>query len=199
MTISFGHRGTARPDGSTKEAWFAYRCGHCDSPASGAVLAYALDENGKPAVRWLQCPTCHKGSVWLADGSVFPGIPFGPRIEGLPPEVEAAYEEARRCMAANCFTAGEGMCRKILMHVAVEKGAKERDTFSAYIDHLAGAGYVTPPMKEWVKLIKDHGNRAQHRVEPPTPERAQGTLLFTAQLLRSVYEMGHMAARFAKP
>jgi hypothetical protein len=88
------------------------------------------------------------------------------------------------------------MCRKILMHVAVDKGADEGKTFASYIDHLAAEGYVTPPMREWVKLIKDNGNEANHRLASPERRRAEGTLLFTAQLLRSVYEMGHLAGQF---
>jgi len=96
----------------------------------------------------------------------------------------------------NAFTATEAVCRKILMHIAVDKGAKEGQTFASYIDHLEKAGYVTPPMHEWVKLIKDHGNEAQHQLRSPERQRAESTLLFTAQLLRSVYEMGHIAARF---
>jgi hypothetical protein len=84
----------------------------------------------------------------------------------------------------------------------VDKGAKEGDRFAAYIDFLEEQGYVTPPMRDWVKLIKDHGNDSQHKLAVPDRQRAEGTLLFTAQLLRSVYEMGHIAAQFgaeAKP
>lgn len=197
--IYFGHRNTTKHDGSTPDGWYGYVCGHCGRSASGAVLAVANNDSGQPAVRWLQCPTCHRGAVWHYEGTVVPGVAFGPEIEGLPADVNQAYEEARRCMSANCLTAAELMCRKILMHVAVEKGGKEGEAFAFYIDHLATAGYVTPPMRDWVKLIKDHGNLATHRIDTPSLERAQGTLLFTAQLLRSVYEMGHIAARFAKP
>ena len=58
---------------------------------------------------------------------------------------------------------------------------------------------MTPPMKEWVKLIKDHGNEAQHLIAAPDRKRAEGTLIFTAQLLRTVYEMGHLAGQFTTP
>jgi hypothetical protein len=124
---------------------------------------------------------------------------FGPDIEGLPDDVSQAYDEARRCLAVNAFTAAEGVCRKILMHVAVDKHAEEGKTFASYIDHLAREGFVTPPMRDWVTLIKNHGNEAQHLLQAPSEKRAQGTLLFTAQLLRSVYEMGHLARQFTSP
>jgi hypothetical protein len=54
-------------------------------------------------------------------------------------------------------------------------------------------------MRPWVKLIKDHGNAATHKLETRNRERAEGTLQFTAQLLRSIYEMQHLADKFAKP
>jgi hypothetical protein len=198
MPIPFGHRHIGKPDGSTPEGWFAFTCGHCGRDVSGAVLANTNDHLGRP-VRWLQCTSCHEASVQSSGGTIYPAGKFGPNIEGLPPDVAAAYDEARRCLGVDAFTAAEGMCRKILMHVAVDKEAKEGDTFAAYIDYLATAGYVTPPMKGWVKLIKDHGNKANHKLEASDRARAEGTLTFTAQLLRNVYEMEHLAEKFTKP
>lgn len=197
MAILFGHKQVNKPDGSTADSWHGYRCGHCGREVSGAVLAYNREnKHNQRLTLWLQCSVCYKGTTQEADGSVAPGSAFGPVVEGLPTAVEEAYNEARRCMSVSAFTAAEGICRKILMHVAVDKGAAEGKTFSFYIDYLAGQGYVTPPMREWVTLIKDHGNEAAHRLEPPERQRAEGTVLFTAQLLRSVYEMGHLASRF---
>lgn len=195
---AFGHRAISKPDGSTADAWFGYTCGHCGTQVSGAVIAIVGRAQGG-AIRWLQCSKCHDASVQSDSGAFHPGVAFGPPIEGLPAEVAEAYEEARRCMSVNAFTAAEALCRKILMHVAVDKGAKEGDTFVSYIDHLAKQGYVTPPMKEWVNLIKKHGNEANHRLEPPERQRAEGTVYFTAQLLRTVYEMAHLAGRFGAP
>jgi hypothetical protein len=99
-------------------------------------------------------------------------------------------------MSVSALTATEILCRKILMHVAVDKGAEQGATFASYIDHLIDEGYVTPPMKEWVNLIKKHGNDSNHRLEAPDRGRAEGTIYFTAQLLRTVYEMAHLATRF---
>jgi len=195
-----GHKGVHKPDGSTPDSWLPYTCGHCGHAASGYVIAYAVGENTTATqIRWLQCPTCREPSVETTSGAIVPGAAFGPEIEGLPKEVESAYEEARLCLAVNANTAAEGVCRKILMHIAVDKLAEEGKTFAFYIDYLAQHGYVTPPMQPWVTLIKDYGNEAQHRIAPSDRKRAEGTLLFTAQLLRTVYEMGHIAGRFTKP
>ena len=109
------------------------------------------------------------------------------------------YQEARRCMGVSAYTAADLLCRKILMHVAVDKGAKPGKTFAEYLTHLADAGYVTPPMAPWVDLIRQHGNQATHELPPSNQQRAESTVMFTAELLRLVYEMGHVAQRYLPP
>jgi hypothetical protein len=186
-----------RYDGSTADAWHAYTCSFCGTRISGAVIA--ADATGLPIIKWLWCPECGNPSVLALDGAIYPGVLFGPQIEGLPSETDAAYNEARRCMSVNAYTASELICRKILMHVAVEKGAKEGDTFINYIGHLENEGFVTPPMKKWVTLIKNHGNDATHILEAPNQNHAESTLMFTAELLRLVYEMEHISAQYDNP
>jgi hypothetical protein len=99
-------------------------------------------------------------------------------------------------MSVTAFTACELICRKILMHIAVEKGAKEGETFASYLTHLETQGYVTPPMKSWVDLIRQHGNKATHKIESPDKGRAESTLMFTAELLRLTYEMDYLARKY---
>jgi len=193
-----GHRSISKPDGSTDEGWETYICGHCNTKVTGAVVAhYGWKSNTGITIRnkWLLCPNCSLGSVKVRN-SIFPGSPFGPKLQGLPEDVNAAYEEARQCMKANAYTAAELLCRKILMHVAVEKGAKEGESFASYLTHLENHGYVTPPMKGWVDLIRKHGNKATHKLEAPEKERAQSTVMFTAELLRLTYEMEFMANQY---
>jgi hypothetical protein len=192
-----GHRSVTKHDGSTKDGWYSYICGHCNTKVSGAVVCgYYEDE--EPPIKWLLCPNCGNGSVLAKDGNVYPGVPFGPNIEGLPEDVLEAYKEARNCMTVNAFTSCELMCRKILMHVAVEKGAKEGDTFATYLSYLEEQGFVTPPMKGWVDLIRRHGNKATHSLESPDKKRAESTLMFTAELLRLIYEMEHISKQYTE-
>jgi len=186
-----GHRKVSHHDGSTQEAWFPLKCGHCGKDVSGAVLT------SYRGIRWLLCPICGDGSVLDLSGNIHPGVPFGPTIQGLPDDTLAAYDEARRCMSVSAFTACELLCRKILMHVAVEKGAKEGESFSFYLSHLEKAGFVTPPMKGWVDLIREHGNQAAHTLEKPSKQRSESTLMFTAELLRLVYEMEYLSKQYA--
>jgi hypothetical protein len=173
-------------------AWERYTCPHCSLNVSGGILA----KTGDDLNRWLRCPACLKGAVVVED-LLSPAAPFGPPIVGLPGDVDEAYQEARRCMGVNAYTAAELVCRKILMHVAVDKGAKPGKAFADYVTHLADAGYVTPPMQPWVDLIRQHGNLATHELPPPDQQRAESTVMFTAELLRLVYEMDHMAQQYA--
>ena len=99
-------------------------------------------------------------------------------------------------MEVNAYTAAELICRKILMHVSVEKGAKEGESFASYISYLEKQGYVTPPMKPWVDIIRMHGNASTHQLEAPSQGRAKSTVMFTAELLRLTYEMEYMANKF---
>lgn len=193
----FGHRAVTRPESHNQSGWFQYVCGHCGSSVSGAVLGSV--ENGSAVMRWLQCTVCTLGTVYVPGQGMYPGPVFGPEIEGLPADVLAAYGEARRCLSVNATTAAEGICRKILMYIAVDKGATAGKTFKSYIEFLESEGFVTPPMRAWVTLIKDNGNEAQHELKAPERKRAEGTLLFTAQLLRTVYEMAHIADAYAAP
>jgi uncharacterized protein DUF4145 len=181
--------------------WLTYTCPWCSKVVSGAIVASAPSTDG--STLWMRCSSCLEGALIKEVGpfghDVYPPMPFGPDVIGLPQDVKRAYYEARRCIGVGAYTAAELMCRKILMHVGVDKGAKEGQKFAAYLTYLESHGYVTPPMKGWVELIKDHGNAATHELPSTTRQRAESTLMFTAELLRLVYEMEHMAQRYAKP
>lgn len=82
------------------------------------------------------------------------------------------------------------------MHVAVEKGAKEGESFSSYLTYLREKGYITDAMMGWVEIIREHGNKATHKIERVEKEKAEGTIMFTAELLRIVYEMEFMAQKY---
>lgn len=198
-----GHNNIRRPDGNTADAWFSYTCAHCHTDVSGAVVAHSNIDEESASIRWLWCPACGDASVRTVSGHVYPAAPFGPSLEGLPPDVASAYNEARACLSANAFTGTELICRKILIHVAVDRGAKPKSdagrspSFAACLDYLKTTGFVTPTMETWVTLIKDHGNEAAHELTIPTVERAKSTLLCTAELLRVVYEMPFLASKYA--
>lgn len=191
-----GHKSIGRPDGSTGNSWYPYRCANCERDISGAVVAFA--SSGMEFVLWLQCTNCGDGAVRRIDNNVYPGVAFGVKLYGLPEDVELAYTEARNCMGVDAYGACELVCRKILMCVAVEKGAKEGESFSSYLTYLGEKGFITDAMMGWVEIIKKNGNKATHKIEKVDKGRAESTIMFTAELLRIVYEMEFMAKRYEK-
>ena len=173
---------------------YNYICGHCGRDNSGRVVSvYHFDtRKDDPRIRFMICTSCKKGSVWIHPDIIIPGE----NLEGLPEEVNEAYEEARRCFSVNSYTGCELLCRKILMHIAVDKGAKEGESFKHYLDFLEGKGYITPPIKTWADLIRENANKSTHKLESSDKKRAENTFMFTMQLLRIIYEMEHKASEY---
>jgi len=190
----FTHRPTGTSDTSIREAWYNYTCGHCEINVNGKVVASVSSPDAN--IKWLLCTNCADGSVISKNNTQLPSTRFGPNIEGLPDEIAAAYNEARNCYSIKAYTSCELMCRKILMHVGVDKGYDEGKPFIEYIDYIESKNYITPIMKPWVDLIREHGNSSTHKLMPPEPKRSESTLMFTAELLKIVYEMEHIAQKY---
>jgi hypothetical protein len=74
-------------------------------------------------------------------------------VTGLPPELGALYDEARRSAAAGAPTAAVLVCRKILMHIGFQEKAEENKTFLYYVEYLSEHGFVPPNGKSWVDYI----------------------------------------------
>jgi Domain of unknown function (DUF4145) len=199
-----GHNDVYCPKPDDSEAFHDYACAYCGRQTHGAVLALrAMGRGRRPGEivydpLWVICSHCGGPSVRESKGRQWPTPMEGPDIEGLPPDVNNAYGEARAALGAGSYTGCELVCRKVLMHVAVDVAkAEEGKSFASYIEALADAGYVTPPMRPWVDRIRENANEATHALPPVTRERALSTLMFTAELLRLTYEMSYLADRHA--
>lgn len=181
-----------RPDGTTPNSWADLTCGHCGREVVAGVVAEYVN------VRWLLCVSCQLPSV-VTPSAQFPGAKFGPAIHGLPDAVALAYEEARNCLSVNAHAAAEMVCRQILAHTAVDKGAKLDLKFFQYVDYLVEKGFVLESMKSWVNQIKDNGNQTTHELPTVDRARAESTVSLTAYLLKLVYEMEHLAKQNSPP
>src|SRR5690348_2185158 len=100
------------------------------------------------------CSFCGSSSFFPADGQQLSGAPFGNSVTDVPTEVGALYVEARKCMTVNSFTSAVLTCRKLLMHIAVEKGATAGKSFMEYVEYLSQKGYIPPDGKGWVDYIR---------------------------------------------
>lgn len=88
----------------------------------------------------------------------------------------------------DAFTACVLACRKLLIHLAVQEGAKPNLSFVDYIDYLANKGYVPPNGKIWVDHIRKKGNEANHEIVLMSQDDARELLSFVEMLLKFMYE-----------
>jgi Domain of unknown function (DUF4145) len=133
------------------------------------------------------CPNCTLPSVVDGRGRTEPPPLYGDDVEHLPKDVKALFMEARRAVHPAPSSAGYA-CRKLLMHVAVDKGAPVDARFVEYVDFLEANGHVPPGAKPWVDEIRQLGNDANHDITLLTHEEAKTVVDFTTMLLRLGYE-----------
>jgi Domain of unknown function (DUF4145) len=178
----------------------AYTCGFCDAYVSaregwpGVNPRWGMPQGGEhrfPSV--VLCPNCGN-PTYFADRQ-YPGVPFGDAVDHLPSDVGALYKEGRRCLADGNYSAGVMVGRKLLMHVAVERGAGKGLRFIEYVDYLANEGVVTPDMKDWVDEIRELGNDANHEIILMPQEEAEALMTFVSMLLKVVYEFPERGRR----
>jgi len=145
----------------------AYECGYCSS-AVGSGLGWNTD-GGTPA-RIRVCPNCNGPTFFSTDSKQWPGAKVGKSVSSLPEDVGFVFEEARESVAGNAFTGAVMLCRKILMHVAVEKGAKPNRSFQKYVEWLVKEHYVPKGADAWLDYVRKRGNDANHEIIVMTKE-----------------------------
>lgn len=74
------------------------------------------------------------------------------------------------------------------MNIAVAQGAKEGESFVAYVEHLANAGFVPPNGRGWVDHIRSKGNEANHEIKLMGQSDAEELISFAEMLLKFIYE-----------
>jgi len=177
-----------------------YQCSHCGKELAsekGYVASRQEPHKTHTDIEYICiCHFCKKPTYIDMDRKQYPGVAFGNAVDGINDKsVEDLYEEARDCASVNAFTATAMACRKILMNIAVAKGAKENLKFVQYVQFLADNKFVPPDGKEWVEHIKNKGNDANHKIEIVPREDSEELLYFTEMLLTFIYAI---PARFKK-
>jgi len=183
VTLHFMDIKWVQPREVQSAKWDCYFCG----AKTGSDRGYT-DEHKFNVIRL--CLNCG-APAYFPIGSETPvprGLP-GEQIASLPKEVAALYAEARSAIQAHANTAAVMVCRTILSHTAVERGAAQGLKFAAYVEYLSSAGYVPPNGRAWVDYIRDKGNEAIHEIVIFEEKDSKLVLQFTAQLLRNVYEL----------
>jgi len=159
-----------------------YTCGWC-----GHLVSSNRGYKSSSSRKIFICPHCDKPTFFEYQ-SLYPGSAPGAAVSHLPPSLDFLYGEARRSTAASCYTAAVLCCRKLLMNIAVDKGAKQGDKFVAYVQHLSDSGYVPPDGKGWVDHIRRKGNEANHEIAQMGQADAEELVAFSEMLLKFMYE-----------
>lgn len=168
-----------------------YTCGYCGKEISSNLgyeyyiangVRFDLDE-----VIYI-CHNCGSPTYFDCDGKQTPGNSFGSVVQHLPEDIEIIYSEARKCFSVDAFTSSVLCCRKLLMNISCEKGAKAGESFESYVNYLNDNGYIPPDGKQWVDKIRKLGNKATHKLEIRSKEDAELAIKFTSMLLKFVYE-----------
>ena len=168
-----------------------YTCGYCNRPLA-SEKGWHSGSSGFIYV----CHHCTRPTFFDRTGEQIPGVMHGNPVDGISDkEVAQLYDEARSTTQANAYTATVLCCRKLLMHIAVSKGAKPGESFAYYVDYLGENHFVPPDAKAWIDHIRKKGNEANHEINIMTREDAEELLSFSEMLLRIIYEF---PARVAK-
>lgn len=161
-----------------------YVCGYCGTEVTSDQGYHEDSFNYRI---WL-CP-CGRPTFFDKEGRQYPGYPFGNDVSGIPSkEVKELYDEARRCTSAQAYTSAVLTCRKLLMHIAVEKGAPTGKPFIDYVEYLSDKNYLPLDGKTWVDHIRQKGNEATHEILLMKKKDAEDLISFTEMLLKFVYE-----------
>jgi hypothetical protein len=192
-------------------ATWSIACGHC-SQKVGAEIVFIEGISPQNLTNsaftvplektlYLRCPVCGQGSVRAPfdrigrGGQVSPGGLPSSGVANLPTDVASAWAEARKSHSVGAFTAAEIMCRKILMHLAVDvAGSQPGKSFVAYINDLEAGNYIMAGLKTVVDQVRNRGNKANHELPASTEQESAATLNITHHLLYGIYELPTLSA-----
>lgn len=176
----------------------SYKCGYCGDKVSsdkGYKIGRQRDGSGDQVGGIYICPNCLGPTHVTTNNEQIPGESVGNSVLNVPKELDALYEEARKCMTNNCYTAAVLICRKMLMNIGVTQGASEGLKFIEYVNYLAEQGYIPPNGRHWVDHIRRKGNEANHEITLMEQIDGRDLLIFIEMLLKFIYEFPNMVLK----
>lgn len=145
------------------------------------------------------CPACGGAIVAELDPGdalkgVYPVAVGEWDVAHLPPNVNRDWEEAVSVFQVRAYSSAVVMCGRTLEAAAESLDIGGR-TLQQRISAMLGSGLITAQFKDvmnYVRLIRNTGAHAGTEV---TPESAEGTMRFTLQTLRLLFEVPGELAR----
>jgi hypothetical protein len=167
----------------------AYVCGYCGNPLASNVGYHGVSKSTNHSVNIYICHFCSRPTYFDPEGEQIPGSAYGSDIKEIDDKsVLQLYQEARNATSSSCYTAAVMCCRKLLMHLAVAKGAEVGKTFVHYVEYLSNNNYVPPDAKMWIDHIRVKGNEANHEIAIMGSDDAKELIDFCEMLLKIMYE-----------
>ncbi|MDP3946515.1 MAG: DUF4145 domain-containing protein [Lutibacter sp.] len=168
-----------------------YKCGHCgNSLATELGYTGTILESSHNKMYIYICHFCTRPTFFDSDNKQIPGAKIGNAIKHIiNQDIEMLFHEANDCFTIGAYTSSVICCRKLLMNISVEQGAKEGLGFVQYVSYLNDNNFIPPNGKNWVDSIRKLGNEANHRIDFKTQNDAKLIITFTEMLLRFIYEM----------
>jgi hypothetical protein len=123
-----------------------------------------------------------------------------PRVEkigeGVPPQVDEAYRQARVCLALECPDASIAMCRASLDRMSKDKEA-EGNTLKARLEDLVEKGILKSSVVTESVNVREFGNVALHDLlaEEINIEDAEIICEFTKGILYDIYVTPELARK----
>lgn len=176
-----------------------YVCGYCGTKVSSdegmflkdSTVGDGYNKNTK-AYGVFICTSCNMPSLIAEseDGSMIqvPGINYGNSVLHLPDDINEIYEEMRRCYSVNSYTGVISLGRILLDHIAVDWGAKAGQSFQQNVGYLKDNHYIATNSENWVDLIRQYGNKSNHKLVINTQNDAQNIIKFCEMILKTNYE-----------
>ncbi|TDN83508.1 uncharacterized protein DUF4145 [Salegentibacter sp. 24] len=173
----------------------SFSCGFCGERVAsdrGYKIGRGRDGSGDQIGGIYICPNCQGPNFIDLNDIWHPGQLFGRSVKNVPDELNELYEEARKCHKENCFTASVLLCRKMLMNIAVDQGAKQNLSFIKYVNYLSDQGFIPPNGRNWVDHIRKKGNEATHEIKMMEETDSKDLLTFTEMMLMFLFEFPSM-------
>ncbi len=167
---------------------YSYNCGYCGKSLASEKGYEGSNSRGERAYIYI-CHNCNKPTLIDCEKIQTPAPLHGNNVENISDEgVRVLYEESRKSIGNGSYTASVLCCRKILMAIAVSKGAKTGESFKSYVQFICDNNYVPPDAKEWVDKIREKGNEANHEIAIMSEKDAKEIIDFVEMILKLVYE-----------
>jgi len=179
----------------------SFDCGYCGEPVASEKAFSGIFNDGRfnHSLHIYICHHCSYPTFFNEVGNQTPQNSFGKDIPNITDgDIEKLYKEARDSYSVSAFTASTMSCRKLLMNIAVSKGAEENKSFQYYVKYLEDNHFIPNGTKDWVDAIRTQGNEATHEIALSTQEQAEEILSFTEMLLRLIYEFPNKALKYKK-